>query len=68
MINDLNRALLAKLIEQKIIDPAPVPEFKVRGLDRLGVLLHADPEPDTRAAGKDGSAEGTGDAGAAPKA
>ena len=68
VINDLNRALLAKLIEQKIIDPAPVPEFKVRGLDRLGVLLHADPEPDTRAAGKDGSAEGTGDAGAAPKA
>lgn len=67
VINDLNRTLLAKMIEQKIIDPAPVPEFKVRGLDRLGVLLHAEPEPDVKNAGKDGAIEGSGDAGAAPK-
>jgi potassium-dependent mechanosensitive channel len=67
VINDLNRTLLAKMIEQKIIDPAPVPELKVRGLDRLGVLLHAEPEPDTKGAGKDGVIEGSSDAGAAPK-
>lgn len=67
VINDLNRTLLAKMIEQKIIDPAPVPEFKVRGLDRLGVLLHAEPEPDVKNAGKDGPTEGSGDAGAAAK-
>lgn len=67
VINDLNRTLLAKMIEQKIIDPAPVPELKVRGLDRLGILLHAEPEPDTKSAGRDGAIEGSSDAGAAPK-
>jgi len=46
--NDLNRALLAKLIDQKIINPAAVPEFKVRGLDRVNFSLHADPSPETR--------------------
>ena len=46
--NDLNRAILAKLIDQKIINPAAVPEFKVRGLDRVNFSLHADPSPETR--------------------
>ncbi|WP_295134317.1 DUF3772 domain-containing protein [uncultured Reyranella sp.] len=46
--NDLNRAILAKLIDQKIINPAAVPEFKVRGLDRVNFSLHADPSPEAR--------------------
>jgi small-conductance mechanosensitive channel len=49
--NDLNRIILAKLIEARIIDPAPVPEFKVRNLDTLADALrgppsdHANPSP-----------------------
>jgi small-conductance mechanosensitive channel len=27
--NDLNKAILARLIELKIVDPKPVPEYKV---------------------------------------
>ena len=60
--NDLNRALLQKLIENKIIDPSPVPEFKVRGLDKLNFSLHADPSPET----KETSTERPGDATPAP--
>ena len=48
VINDLNRALLVKLIEQKIIDPSPVPEFRVRGLDKVNFALHSDPSPETK--------------------
>lgn len=33
--NDLNKAILAKLIELKIIDPSPVPELRLRGLETL---------------------------------
>jgi potassium-dependent mechanosensitive channel len=44
--NDLNRDLLSKLIEQKIIDPSPIPEFRVRGLDKVNFALHADPAPE----------------------
>jgi small-conductance mechanosensitive channel len=33
--NDLNRTLLAKLIEAKILDPAPSTEFRLRNLDTL---------------------------------
>jgi potassium-dependent mechanosensitive channel len=33
--NELNRAILAKLIELKIIDPRPVPELRVRGIDEI---------------------------------
>ncbi|MFI5002922.1 MAG: mechanosensitive ion channel family protein, partial [Reyranellales bacterium] len=40
--NDLNRTLLARLIEEKILDPAPVAEFKLRDLDKLADALHAD--------------------------
>lgn len=37
--NALNTAILARLIEEKIIDPAPVAEFKVRDLDKLAQAL-----------------------------
>ena len=57
--NDLNRVLLAKLIEQKIIDPSPVPELRVRGLDRLNFALHTDPAPETKDGVREGTREGT---------
>ena len=60
--NDLNRAILARLIEQKIIDPSPVPEFRVRGLDKVNFSLHADPSPE---AGET-SSERPGDGPASP--
>ena len=31
--NDLNKTILARLIELKIIDPVPVPEFRLRGIE-----------------------------------
>ena len=31
--NDLNKAILAKLIELKIVDPSPVPELRLRGVE-----------------------------------
>lgn len=31
--NDLNKAILAKLIELKIVDPKPVPELRLRGIE-----------------------------------
>jgi potassium-dependent mechanosensitive channel len=49
--NDLNRTLLAKLIEAKILDPAPSTEFRLRNLDTLVDALrgrvsdHGDPPP-----------------------
>jgi potassium efflux system protein len=45
--NDLNQAILAKLIESGILDPKPVPAFKLHGIEPL---LSAKP------AGKDGDA------------
>jgi potassium-dependent mechanosensitive channel len=33
--NDLNKAILAKMIELKIVDPAPVPQLQLRGLEVL---------------------------------
>jgi len=47
--NDLNKAILAKLIEQKIIDPAPIPQLqivdfeKLLAADRQAQLDHAQP-------------------------
>lgn len=49
--NDLNKTILARLIEEKILDPAPTPEFKLRNLDALADALrgresdHAVPPP-----------------------
>jgi len=39
--NGLNRAILARLIEEKILDPHPAAEFKLRDLDRLADALRA---------------------------
>jgi potassium-dependent mechanosensitive channel len=33
--NDLNKAILEKLIELKIVDPNPVPAFKLHGIEHL---------------------------------
>jgi small-conductance mechanosensitive channel len=44
--NDLNRELLAKLIESGIINPKPIPEFKVRGLERVNFELFGDRLPE----------------------
>lgn len=33
--NDLNKTILARLIELRIIDPAPVPEFRLRGIEPI---------------------------------
>ncbi len=33
--NDLNKAILARLIEEKIVDPAPVPQLHIVDLDKL---------------------------------
>jgi small-conductance mechanosensitive channel len=49
--NDLNRTLLAKLIEARILDPTPAAEFRLRNLDTLADALrgrsddHANPSP-----------------------
>ena len=32
--NDLNKAILARLIELKILDPSPVPELRLRGVEQ----------------------------------
>jgi small-conductance mechanosensitive channel len=55
--NDLNRAILAQLLERKVIDPVAVPEYRIRDLDRLGAALRGDARV----------MEGTSDAAAAPK-
>ena len=48
--NDLNRAILARLIEEKILDPRPAAEFRLRNLDQLVEIIegrtgHAAPPP-----------------------
>jgi potassium-dependent mechanosensitive channel len=47
--NDLNRTILAKLIEAGIVDPKPVPTFKLQGIETPAVVADG-------AAGKDGDA------------
>lgn len=59
--NDLNRTILAALIERKIIDPGAIPEFKVRGLDRLGLVPQAGSAPATA---RDPESKGPDDAAA----
>jgi small-conductance mechanosensitive channel len=39
VMNDLNRTILARLIEEKIVDPKAATEFKLRDLDRLAEAL-----------------------------
>ena len=43
--NDLNRTILARLIEEKILDPTPAAEFKLRDLDALADALRGRDEP-----------------------
>lgn len=41
--NDLNRAILARMIEDKIVDPAPPPaEYRLRDLDKIAEALRTD--------------------------
>jgi|HubBroStandDraft_3_1064219.scaffolds.fasta_scaffold00642_7 potassium efflux system protein len=65
--NDLNQAILAKLIESGILDPKPVPTFKLHGIEpHLGIkpggvkpgdAQPADAQPaDAKPASKDGDA------------
>ncbi len=52
--NDLNRTLLARLIEERIVDPKAATEFRLRDLDRLAEALRERPgtgHGDTPAAG-----------------
>ena len=37
--------LLARLIEEKIIDPRPVPELRLRDLDKIATILKPVPVP-----------------------
>jgi small-conductance mechanosensitive channel len=48
--NDLNKAILAKLIELRIVDPAPVPELRLRGVENLSVAEHNPPRQSDAAA------------------
>ena len=50
--NDLNKAILAKLIELKIVDPAPVPELRAarRRATPAGAPSHQRAEADGDAA------------------
>ncbi len=52
--NDLNRTILARLIEEKIVDPKAAPEFKLRDLDRLAEVLRDKPATDHAAAPQQG--------------
>lgn len=44
--NDLNRAILVRLIEEKIVDPKPVAEFRLHDIDKLGAVLHGESTAD----------------------
>jgi potassium-dependent mechanosensitive channel len=56
--NDLNQAILAKLIESGILDPKPIPTFKLHGIEA--------PAAAAAALAKDGAAAKDGDAAAPP--
>ena len=48
--NELNRVLLARLIDEKILDPTPAAEFILRDLDKLADRLAGDRRTDHAAA------------------
>jgi len=56
--NDLNQAILTRMIESGILDPRPIPTFKLHSIDT--------PPGAASTADKDGAAEKDGDAAAAP--
>ncbi|MCA0301665.1 MAG: DUF3772 domain-containing protein [Proteobacteria bacterium] len=43
--NDLNRAILERLVARKIVDPAPVPQLRLRGLEDLPLAAAGKPRP-----------------------
>jgi potassium efflux system protein len=59
--NDLNSAILARLIEEKIIDLRPAAEFRLRDLDKIADALRRRETP-----GADGRQGRTSDAAAPP--
>ena len=67
--NALNRALLARLIEEKIIDPKPVPELRLRDIDKLGAAFRGEqpPRPPIKEGSSEMGTEGSDDAAAASK-
>jgi len=66
--NDLNRALLARLIEEKIIDPGAVPELRLRDIDKLGAALRGElPERPKAEGSSEMISEGADDAASPPK-
>ena len=69
VMNALNRTLLARLIEEKIIDPKAVPELRLRDIDKLGAAFRGEqsPRPPTKEGSSEMGTEGTDDAAAAPK-
>jgi len=68
VMNDLNLTLLKRLIEEKIIDPRSVPEFRLRDTDKIGAALRGvTPERPRTERSSEMSSEGTNDAAAAPK-
>ena len=48
--NDLNKAILAKLIELKIVDPAPVPQLRLVAADNASPEEHQPRKPTDAAA------------------
>lgn len=40
--NDLNRAILSRMIEEKIVDPLAAPEYRLRDIDRIVAALRTD--------------------------
>ena len=49
VMNDINAAILAKLIAEKIIDPQPAAEIKLRDLGMIAAALSHDRTPPTDA-------------------
>jgi hypothetical protein len=48
--NDLNKAILGKLIELKIVDPSPVPQLRVLGLENPSIAERMPRRPTDAAA------------------
>lgn len=68
VMNDLNQAILKRAIEEKIIDPRPVPELRLRDVDKLGAALRGEtPPPAPTEGSSEMTSDGGGDAAAAPK-
>ncbi len=68
VMNDLNQSILKRAIEEKIIDPRPVPELRLRDVDKLGAALRGETPPAApMEGGSEMTSDGGGDAAAAPK-